>query len=111
MVSLSVNWIIIMLKHCIDLFNFFINLLCQISVLILTILEVKYYSFFICRFEALYAKSLPESIVGEAFLEQHENHNDPVTIIDQKRTYVVKAPTTHPIYENFRVKVRTSLKH
>ncbi|XP_022637961.1 L-arabinokinase isoform X1 [Vigna radiata var. radiata] len=61
------------------------------------------------RFEALYAKSLPESIVGEAFLEQHENHNDPVTIIDQKRTYVVKAPTTHPIYENFRVKTFKAL--
>jgi L-arabinokinase len=63
---------------------------------------------FVCRFEALYAKMIPESIVGEKFLEQYKNHNDPVTIIDEKRNYGVKASTIHPIYENFRVKVRTS---
>ena len=33
-------------------------------------------------------------------------HDDPVTVIDEKRTYNVKAPARHPIYENFRVKVR-----
>lgn len=48
---------------------------------------------------------LPESILGEAFLEKYADHNDPVTVIDQKRTYVVRAPAKHPIYENFRVKV------
>ncbi|XP_027333907.1 L-arabinokinase-like isoform X3 [Abrus precatorius] len=60
------------------------------------------------RFEALYTKKIPESIGGETFLEEYKNHNDPVTIIDQKRTYGVKAPTMHPIYENFRVKCHYS---
>ncbi|CAJ2674822.1 unnamed protein product [Trifolium pratense] len=61
------------------------------------------------RFEALYAKKIPESIPGEKFLEQYKNHNDPVTIIDEKRNYGVKAPTIHPIYENFRVKTFKAL--
>lgn len=51
---------------------------------------------------------LPESIVGEAFLEKYTDHNDPVTVIDPKQTYVVRAPARHPIYENFRVKVSTN---
>ncbi|XP_061362544.1 L-arabinokinase-like [Gastrolobium bilobum] len=61
------------------------------------------------RYEALYAKTIPESITGETFLEEYKNHNDPVTIIDQKRTYVVRAPAIHPIYENFRVKTFKAL--
>lgn len=61
---------------------------------------------FVGRFEALYAKTIPESIAGETFLEEYTNHNDPVTIIDEKHNYGVRAPTLHPIYENFRVKVR-----
>ncbi|GAU15232.1 hypothetical protein TSUD_09700 [Trifolium subterraneum] len=61
------------------------------------------------RFEALYAKVIPESIPGEKFVEQYKNHNDPVTIIDEKRNYGVKYPTTHPIYENFRVKTFKAL--
>ncbi|TKY58252.1 L-arabinokinase protein [Spatholobus suberectus] len=61
------------------------------------------------RFEALYSKTIPESIAGETFLEEYENHNDPVTVIDQKCSYGVRAPTTHPIYENFRVKTFKAL--
>lgn len=48
---------------------------------------------------------LPESILGETFLEKYIDHSDAVTVIDEKRTYVVRAPAKHPIYENFRVKV------
>lgn len=61
------------------------------------------------RYEALYAKMLPESILGETFLEKYIDHNDAVTIIDEKRTYVVRAPANHPIYENFRVKAFKAL--
>ncbi|KAK4274334.1 hypothetical protein QN277_017570 [Acacia crassicarpa] len=61
------------------------------------------------RYEALYAKNMPEYIVGEAFLEKFADHNDPVTVIDEKRTYAVRAPTIHPIYENFRVKTFKAL--
>lgn len=62
-------------------------------------------SFSIHRYEAVYAKKLPEHITGESFLEKYADHNDTVTVIDPKRTYAVKAPTKHPIYENFRVEV------
>ena len=57
------------------------------------------------RYEALYAKVLPQSMLGETFLEKYADHHDPVTVIDPKRTYGVRAPAKHPIYENFRVKV------
>ena len=50
---------------------------------------------------------IPESIVGGEFVDKYVNHNDPVTVINKKRTYGVKFPTAHPVYENFRVKVST----
>jgi len=61
------------------------------------------------RYEALYAKVLPESMLGETFLEKYADHHDPVTVIDPKRTYGVRAPAKHPIYENFRVKAFKAL--
>ncbi|CAL5206553.1 unnamed protein product [Lathyrus oleraceus] len=61
------------------------------------------------RFEALYAKTIPESVDGETFLKKYTNHNDPVTVIDEKCNYGVRAPTIHPIYENFRVKTFKAL--
>lgn len=48
---------------------------------------------------------LPDSILGEAFVKEYASHDDTLTIIDQKRSYEVKAPTKHPIFENFRVTV------
>jgi L-arabinokinase len=59
------------------------------------------------RYEAAYAKDIPEVISGDAFLEKYGDHNDTVTVIDPKRSYSVKAPTRHPIYENFRVEVKS----
>ncbi|KAI3950827.1 hypothetical protein MKW92_044311 [Papaver armeniacum] len=61
------------------------------------------------RYEAVYEKKLPESILGETFLETYLDHDDRVTTIDHKRSYVVKAPARHPIYENFRVKAFKAL--
>lgn len=61
------------------------------------------------RYEAVYAKKLPESILGETFKEKYADHNDPVTVIDPKRNYVLRAPARHPIYENFRVKAFKAL--
>lgn len=61
------------------------------------------------RYEALYSKILPESLPGETFLEQYLDHNDPVTVIDLKRIYGVRAAARHPIYENFRVKAFKAL--
>jgi len=57
------------------------------------------------RYEAAYANILPERIDGETFLKSHRDHKDPVTVIDPKRSYAVRAAARHPIYENFRVKV------
>lgn len=48
---------------------------------------------------------LPESITGESFVEKFVDHHDPVTVIDEKRIYEVRASARHPVYENFRVKV------
>lgn len=72
------------------------------------LLMIEFLIISIVRFEALYAKTIPESVDGETFLEKYTNHNDPVTVIDEKCNYGVRAPTIHPIYENFRVKVRNS---
>lgn len=58
-----------------------------------------------CRFQALYASKLPQSITGEEFIEKYGDHGDSVTTIDRKGTYDIMAPTRHPIYENFRVQV------
>eukprot|EP00249_Psilotum_nudum_P019822 c27434_g1_i1 orf=150-3173(+) len=56
------------------------------------------------RFEAKYARILPEQIEGEKFLQIYGSHEDIATTIDPRHVYAVKAPTSHPIYENFRVK-------
>ncbi|GAB4854102.1 D-arabinose 1-dehydrogenase (NAD(P)(+)) [Ancistrocladus abbreviatus] len=61
------------------------------------------------RYEALYGNVLPESLLGEEFLAKYGDHNDPVTVIDPKRSYNVKAAARHPIYENFRVKAFKAL--
>ncbi|GJR45923.1 L-arabinokinase-like protein [Tanacetum coccineum] len=61
------------------------------------------------RFEAIYSNNLPDTMSGEAFLTKYVHHNDPVTVIDKKRSYGVKAATRHPIYENFRVKAFKAL--
>ncbi|ONK68121.1 uncharacterized protein A4U43_C05F7660 [Asparagus officinalis] len=61
------------------------------------------------RYEAVYAKKIPESILGESFLNKYANHNDTVTVIDPNRKYAVKAPAKHPIYEKFRVEAFKAL--
>ncbi|KAL8137180.1 hypothetical protein V2J09_003181 [Rumex salicifolius] len=61
------------------------------------------------RYEGVYGKMLPNSMVGEAFLSKYADHGDPVTTIYPKRAYDVKASTRHPIFENFRVKAFKAL--
>ncbi|KAK1323128.1 L-arabinokinase [Acorus calamus] len=61
------------------------------------------------RYEAVYAKKIPEYMLGATFLEKYTDHNDSVTVIDPKCKYGVRAPTKHPIYENFRVKAFKAL--
>jgi len=40
---------------------------------------------------------------GQEFLSLYRGTTDTVTSIDPNRTYAIKAPTEHAIYENFRV--------
>ncbi|XP_055822494.1 L-arabinokinase-like isoform X4 [Solanum dulcamara] len=61
------------------------------------------------RYEASYATRLPESLSGQEFVEKYLDHDDSVTTIDKERNYAVRAPTRHPIYENFRVKAFKAL--
>lgn len=61
------------------------------------------------RYEAAYVNILPERIDGETFLTRYRDHRDPVTVIDPKRSYAVRAAARHPIYENFRVKAFKAL--
>lgn len=61
------------------------------------------------RYESRYMNKVPESIQGEKFITKHGDHGDPITTIDAKRMYQVRASTKHPIYENFRVKAFKAL--
>ena len=49
------------------------------------------------------ADVLPKSIRGADFLEQFGPLPDTVTSVDPNASYAVLQPTTHPIYENWRV--------
>ncbi|PIN05397.1 Galactokinase [Handroanthus impetiginosus] len=61
------------------------------------------------RYEESYVHKLPEFLLGNDFMENYEHHDDSITIIDKKCRYAVRAPTRHPIYENFRVKAFKAL--
>lgn len=68
-------------------------------------LQLIKFFFFHPRFEECYVHKLPQFVSGNEFIENYGHHDDPVTVIDRKLSYAVGAPTRHPIYENFRVKV------
>ena len=54
-------------------------------------------------FEQHYRSTLPVTIKGQTFLDQYGALPDAVTTVDPERTYAVRQPTAHPIYEHFRV--------
>ncbi len=55
------------------------------------------------QFEETFAPKLPEKLLGEEFLARYGGTTDSVTKIDPERTYAVRAPTAHAVYENLRV--------
>jgi galactokinase len=55
------------------------------------------------EFEERFATKLPENLLGEEFLARYGGTTDTVTKIDPGRTYAVRAPASHAVYENFRV--------
>lgn len=56
------------------------------------------------RFERECVERLPDSLSGERFLSLYSGTTDTVTQVDPARTYQVRQPTAHPIYENHRVR-------
>jgi galactokinase len=54
------------------------------------------------EFHGRFIDAVPEWILGREFLERYGGITDRVTSVDPGRTYSVRAPTLHPIYENER---------
>ncbi len=59
--------------------------------------------------ESVYRQHLPEWLSGAAFLAQFGGFTDRITRIDPQRSYPVRQPTAHPIYEHHRVQLFRSL--
>ena len=53
--------------------------------------------------EQKYLHHLPEAMLGARYIERYGDTEDAVTEVDPEATYRVRRPTTHPVYENFRV--------
>jgi L-arabinokinase len=56
------------------------------------------------EFETEFKDALPDLISGKEFLEKYQGTTDPVTRVNPDKTYAVRVPTQHPIYEHDRVK-------
>jgi galactokinase len=50
-----------------------------------------------------YRQQIPEQITGKDFMMKFQGTTDPVTQVDPERTYAIRQPTAHPVYENSRV--------
>lgn len=56
------------------------------------------------EFERAYAARLPQHIDGAEFLDRFRGTTDSVARINPERSYAVRVPTAHPVYENHRVR-------
>lgn len=56
------------------------------------------------EFEEKFVRHLPEMMLGAEFLARYGDTSDTVTTVEPDRNYAIRAPTMHPIYENFRVR-------
>jgi galactokinase len=61
------------------------------------------------EFEQHYAARLPERIEGAEFLSRYKGTTDTVTRVVPERSYAVRIPTAHPIYEHHRVRLFAEL--
>jgi len=55
------------------------------------------------EFERTFARQLPAQLTGAEFLARYGGITDPVTSVEQARSYPVLMATRHPIYEHARV--------
>ncbi|MCI0691944.1 GHMP kinase [candidate division KSB1 bacterium] len=60
-------------------------------------------------YEHYYAAHLPDEINGSSFIERYQGTTDEVTEIKPDGVYKIARPTTHPIYEHFRVRTFAEL--
>eukprot|EP00850_Spirogloea_muscicola_P015687 SM000122S25794 [mRNA] locus=s122:376915:386453:+ [translate_table: standard] len=61
------------------------------------------------RYGALYSSLLPEQMEASDFLARYDDHGDSATTLLPTRQYPIRAATSHPINENFRVQLFASL--
>ena len=61
------------------------------------------------EYESNFRDILPECMLGVDFISTYGSHDDPATSIDPALSYSIATPTSHPIYENYRVKQVTDL--
>lgn len=52
---------------------------------------------------------VPEHMRGDEFVQRYGGTSDQVTRVDQQRTYAVRQPTAHPIFEHERVRTFAAL--
>jgi L-arabinokinase len=55
------------------------------------------------EFEREFLQRLPEEIRGDEFVARYKETADAVTQVDPGRTYKVRQPAAHPVYEHHRV--------
>ena len=63
------------------------------------------------EFEQLFAAHVPERMTGAEFLRTYAGTTDTATRVDTTRTYAVRQPAAHAIYEHFRVRAFAELLH
>jgi L-arabinokinase len=63
------------------------------------------------EFEQRFTPDLPETMTGADFLESFSGTTDSVTRVDATRSYAVRQPAAHAVYEHFRVRIFTELLH
>jgi L-arabinokinase len=61
------------------------------------------------EFEQFYSARLPDRMSGNEFLSRYKGTTDSVSRVNPERSYIVRNPTAHPIYENFRVRTFAEL--
>jgi L-arabinokinase len=59
--------------------------------------------------EGVYRDHVPVALAGQAFLDRYIGLPDAVTQVEPARTYAVRQPTAHPIYEHHRVQAFRAL--
>ena len=56
------------------------------------------------QFQDQFANKLPETIGGEEFIARYCGTSDTATVVDPERTYAVRTPVAHAVYESARTR-------